>query len=129
MEDSEMYHFGEEFYKLAGMSLEWILMELVVYVFFLITMIVIMVKSRFTKVGIDNSQQFESLYMSKMANKICDNIEMKIGDDREKGKRERFFVGKERKIEVDGIGLKILLDKEQFEIIYTKKFFRETDFV
>ena len=47
VEDSEMYHFGEEFQKLAGKSLEWILMELVVYVFFLCTMIVIMFKSRF----------------------------------------------------------------------------------
>ena len=107
-----MYHFGEEFQKLAGKSLEWILMELVVYVFFLCTMIVIMIKSRFTKVGIDNSQQFESLYMCKMANKICENINMTIGDDEEKAKRERFYVGKERNVDVDGVTVKIILDKE-----------------
>ena len=64
-----------------------------------------------------------------MANKICDSINMRIGDDKEKAKRERFFVGKERCIEVDGIRIKIVLDKEQFENIFNKKFFRETDFV
>ena len=68
VKDSEMYQFGEEFQKLAGKSLEWILMELVVLVFFLMTMVIIMIKSRFTKVGIDNSQLFEALYMCKMAN-------------------------------------------------------------
>ena len=105
-----MYHFGPEFEKLAGKSLEWILMELVVYVFFLCTMIVIMIKSRFTRVGIDNSQQFESLYMSKMANKICENIDMKIGNDDKKARSERFFVGKERNVEVDGVLVQIMLD-------------------
>ena len=124
-----MYHFGEEFQKLAGKSLEWILMELVVYVFFLMTLLVIMIKSRFTKVGIEHSQQFESLYMCKMANKICENINMKLGDNAEKAKRERFFVGKERNVDVDGVTVKIILDKEQFENIFTKKFFREVDFV
>lgn len=63
--------------------------------------------------------------MSKMANKICDNIDMKIGDDKEKAKRERFFVNKERNVEVDGVRVKIILDKEQFENIFNKKFFRE----
>jgi len=64
-----------------------------------------------------------------MANKICDNIDMKIGDDDEKAKRERFFVGKERSVEVDGVRVQIKLDKDQFENIFTKKFFRETDYV
>ena len=63
-----MYQFGEEFQKLAGKSLEWILIELFVWVFFLMTMVIIMIKSRFTKVGIDNSQLFEGHYMCKMAN-------------------------------------------------------------
>ena len=63
-----MHQFDKEFQKLGGKSLEWILMELVVFVFFLMTMVIIMIKSRFTKVGINNSQLFEPLYMCKMAN-------------------------------------------------------------
>ena len=50
---------------------------------------------------------------------------MKIGDKKVKDKKERFFVDKERNVEIDGIILKILLDKEQFDKIYTKKFFRD----
>ena len=35
---------------------------------------------------------------------------MKIGDDYEKARRERFFVGKERNVEVDGVRVQIMLD-------------------
>ena len=124
-----MHQFDKEFQKLGGKSLEWILMELVIFIFFLMTMVIIMIKSRFTKVGINNSQLFEPLYMCKMANKICDSIVMKIGDQKVKAKKERFFVGKERNVEVDGVMFKILLDKPMFDNIFTKKFFREKDFV
>lgn len=85
-----------------------------------------MIKSRFFKVGIDNSKSFESTYMSKMVNAICDCIEI---DLQKKHKKEKFFVNKEQNIDVEGINLAVKLNKDDFENIFDKKYFREINYV
>ena len=40
--------------------MEWIIIEVLVFGFFLVTMFFTMIKSRFMSVGMDNSNQFES---------------------------------------------------------------------
>lgn len=57
-----------------GNSFEWMIIELLVFFSFLLTMIFLMCKSRFMKVGIDNSGQFEPVYMRILAQKIADSI-------------------------------------------------------
>lgn len=42
--------------KWTGTSIEWLIMEITVWVSFLSTMAILMIKSRFTKVGIDQSK-------------------------------------------------------------------------
>lgn len=60
--------------QFQGHSFEWMIVELLVFSTFLLTMVFLMCKSRFMKVGIDNSGQFEPVYMRILAQKIADSI-------------------------------------------------------
>jgi len=60
----------EEFQTFSGQAIEWLMLECFVFGFFVCTMMLTMVKSRFISVGMDNTKQFCPLYMSLIANKI-----------------------------------------------------------
>jgi len=53
-----------------GKGLEWIIIEVIIDVYYPLTMIVILIKSRFMNVSADVSTAFEPMYMSYMANRI-----------------------------------------------------------
>lgn len=55
MDESDIKFFNEDFLKLSGRSLEWVLIELIVFVMYLFTLLTFMVKSRIYKVGIDQT--------------------------------------------------------------------------
>lgn len=54
----------------SGTVREFSDIEVVIYFAFTLTMVLLLVKSRFKKTGVDNSYQFESVYMSYLVNKI-----------------------------------------------------------
>ena len=58
--------YKSKFKEWSFNSLEWMIIELMVFVFYLTTMIILLIKSRFTKVGVDQSGQFEPIYLQKM---------------------------------------------------------------
>ena len=58
----------------AGKVIEWLALEIFIFTSYLCTLLILIVKSRFTLVGIDSSHQFEPIYMSKMANMIVDEM-------------------------------------------------------
>ena len=101
--------------KFRGRVFEWLLIEILVFVIYLGTMLILMFKSRSTKVGIDNSGQFEPVYMRILAEKIRSSIDLKIEF------AEEFYVDKERIVQVENVALKIGLTKEAFHDIKTKK--------
>lgn len=55
-------------------------------------MMIIMLKSRFFKVGTDNTSQFEDAYMSYLANLIVQNTPLNMKD------ADIFYIDKERMI-------------------------------
>ena len=58
----------------AGGVLDWILCEIIIHVTYMFTFIILMIKSRFGPVGVDNTQQFQSTYMGFLADKIVSKI-------------------------------------------------------
>ena len=56
----------------SGTSIYWLLLEIAVFFIYLATMIILLAKSRFFKVGIDNSKMFSPRYASYMVNRIID---------------------------------------------------------
>jgi hypothetical protein len=78
-------------------------------------MIITMAKSRFMKVGIDNTEQFEDLRMSHVVRIIQEQIDMDSMQD-----PRHFYINKERMIRIEGVALKIKLNEADFEIAYDK---------
>jgi len=61
--------------KWRGRSFEWCFVELMVFSIFVMTMLLLILKSRVWKVGIDHSHQFAPTYMSFLANKIARQLD------------------------------------------------------
>ena len=55
-----------DFQSFQGRTFEWIIIEISVYILFLATLVITMIKSRFFGVGMDISDQFEYLKLSFM---------------------------------------------------------------
>jgi len=87
-------------------------MEIIVFTFYGMTMVILLIKSKFVTIGIDSSYQFEPAYMSYLANRIVYNInfDMKM-NIRSYDETEKYYVDKVRKIPVDGTTIKIKLSK------------------
>lgn len=80
--------------KYEGQVAEWLVIEIMIFLYFTVTMLIIMAKSRFISVGTDNTTQFEPLYMSYMVKRIVSYIDLSAADS------EQVFVEKEKMISV-----------------------------
>lgn len=61
-------------------SIYWLQIECLVATGYIFTMMLLMFKSRFTLIGIDQSGQFESIYLKRMCNKIIESIPFEVND-------------------------------------------------
>ena len=101
-----------------GRTLEWQWIELLVYIMFVFTMMILMIKSRCVNIGIDNSTQFNPVYLSHMVNRIIKNIEFNFEDSKSNFKKNKqFFTSKETLsfIEIEGICLYLNLTSEDYD--------------
>lgn len=105
----------KDWIKFQGHSFEWMLIEILVFATFLFTMIILMCKSRFYKVGIDGSGQFEPVYMRILAQKIADSIPINIDENNEF--TQRYYLNSERIIQVENVAIKVCLNEEDFRAI------------
>ena len=87
----------------AGKTVEWFAIEFIVFSFYLLSLLAIVIKSRFKLVGVDCSHQFEPLYLSKLANKIIEsmNLENKILF-KSYDALKRFYCDQIRPVKVEG---------------------------
>lgn len=105
----------KDWIKFQGHSFEWMLIEILVFATFLFTMIILMCKSRFYKVGIDGSGQFEPVYMRILAQKIADSIPINIDENNEF--TQRYYLNSERIIQVENVAIKVCLNEQDFRAI------------
>lgn len=62
----------DEFMSWNNTAMQWLAIELTVFFTFLFTMLIMLIKSRFFRIGADNSKMFESRYMSYLANTMTE---------------------------------------------------------
>ena len=100
------------------------MIEIMVHFFYASTLIIYMVKSRFTKIGVKNTDQFEPLRMRENINRIIDMIDIDYDmKTMTKEKSRSHFVGNIRHIQVcAGKVIEIRMNEEFFEIIFERKF-------
>lgn len=106
----------QEFESFSGKSKEWLILEVLVFGFFLITMFLTMCKSRWQSVGIDNSSQFEDIQMSNMVNKIIKNIDLYNIE-----RPDEYYINRERILIFQGVSIKICLPQIYFDDIKARK--------
>ena len=83
------------------------------------TMILLLIKGRFWNIGIDNSKQFEPVYMSMLADKIISYIDFDMNQyKRTFMKTEKYYIDKVRIVYVNGMPIKIKLNREVFDKIF-----------
>lgn len=79
-----------DFNLFIGTTVEWLIIEVLVFGFFVFTMFLTMIKSRFISVGMDNSDQFDDAYMQILANQIIKNVSLDMPNV------EAYYINKER---------------------------------
>lgn len=84
-------------------------------------MLIIMCKSRFMKVGTDNTTQFDKAYMAELANLIMISTDPFIKD------ADQYYIGKERMIKTQGVQLKIFLNEEDFRNLRNREIIKQDD--
>ena len=91
---------------------------MLVFGFFIITMLLLLIKSRYRKIGIDNSGQFEPQYMKYLVDNITKSVTADIATRSQVDKRdnpEDFYIDKERMVTVEGVSLKVCFTAEDFQ--------------
>jgi hypothetical protein len=64
----------EMLYDMSGTTTAFMEIEVLVYFTFIVTIVFYVARSRCMKSGIDNSEQFEGVYMSYLVNKIIQSM-------------------------------------------------------
>lgn len=105
-----------EFDTFSGKAMEWLILEVFVFGFFLATMLLTLCKSRCMSVGMDNSTQFEETQMSFMVNKIIKNIDIYSIEN-----PEEYYINKERMVTFQGVVIKVCLPPEYYADIKARK--------
>lgn len=102
--------------QFSGRALEFFFVEIMVYSFYLLSMVLYMLKSRCSRVGDDIGTQFEPQYLAMMANKIASMIDLNVPFPKE------YYVQKERMIKINSfIEIKMILDETSFDELYSKR--------
>lgn len=104
--------FKSDAVQFGGRVREFLWLEVWVFMFFMLTMLALMIKSRFMPVGVDNSNQFAQEYMSLMAEKITYQIDVKSKSPKE---AEDYYIDYERIIQVEGVALKVCFPAADFK--------------
>ena len=117
-----------KFKNWRGRALEWFFIEIIICIFFTFTMVLLMGKSRILRVGIDNSYQYEPLYVSKLANKLVQAINFDLDEvHKSKERTKRYYTKKQRSLRVEGVLIKVKLTPEDFDDAYLKAYYGETE--
>ena len=103
----------ETYFEITGTTLVWIIIEILVFVSFMGTLVILMMKSRCMNVGVDHSYQFEPIMMARIANRIIKNIKF-TNRDRSMAKLTK----KVNLVLIDGVIIKVKMTEEDFDEAY-----------
>lgn len=110
-----------------GNSIHWMLIEIIVFANYTSTLLILMFKSRFDTIGMDQSGQFEPYYLQRMINHIISRIPFE--KFRNKNKFVKFWQDNEENIDVIGTKIRIILSKEDCEDLYDKWYLNDMPYI
>ena len=101
----------------------------------MLTMLILLIKSTFRKVGADNTKMFEPRYLSYMANFVIEEFIQNLNDDDSQGLyNEEEIVNRKQTLEIEGIPLVMFWSREHYydliqKIEYSEKHGGQTKYV
>lgn len=105
--------------KYMGGLKQWFFVEIIIFVCFLLTMFILLVKSRCMKTGINQELMFNELYMSKMINRIFKKVDFDLAQKNRRFEETRkYFTSKVIKIEVNQVPVWLAITPEGFETVW-----------
>lgn len=118
-------------FEWSGGTLVWFILEIIVHITYVSTLVILMGKSRFISVGIDNTPQFQPTYLSFLANKIIQFIPFDFHQKYNKTRRatKRQFINRKKFIELEGIRLAMTLQEKDFDKAYRQTYFKQKNIV
>lgn len=89
-------------YTWIGKVQAWFLLEMTFTSSYVFTMVLLLIKSRFTSIGTDQTDKFDPLYMSLMINKIADSIKFDLHQTKRSfNQTKKYYVNKFKKLKVE----------------------------
>jgi len=117
-----------KFHSWAGTTQAFFMIEIGVFFFYLLTMMLLMAKSRCLRIGIDQQKQFEPIYLSKMINKIVENIPFDLLQvKRTHARTKKRLVNRVKIVNVEGVYLKLKLDEPTYDKMFKRLVLGEKD--
>ena len=106
-------------FEWAGNSPAWFLIEVCVFIFYIVSMVILILKSRFLQVGIDQSLQFEEVYMSKLIQRIIENMDFDLlQEKRSHAATKKLFTKYKNKVEVNSVNIIVKMTEAGFNRVF-----------
>ena len=116
-------------FEWAGNSQAWFLIEIILMSVYILTMVFLMAKSKFIKVGVDQTQQFEPIYLSKMINKIVNSMDFDLLQEERSFCKTKQKYTRTRNVQVDGVSIKCKMTEEAFTKAFNKTVLGELEII
>lgn len=113
-----------------GTTESWLFIETLVFTYFLLTMIILLAKSRCSKIGTDQQAQFSQFYMSKMIQRITEamNIDM-FQAKKTHEQTKKFYTEKSCNVEIEAIKIRVLLRERDYDDLFTAIVLKDKPYV
>lgn len=97
------------------------MIEVIVFFSYTITMMLLMFKSRFMAIGIDQTRQFEEPYLAKMITKIAFAVDFDFYEKKRSYERtKQFYTQKPRTVTVDGFPIRCKFTESDYDSMLEK---------
>lgn len=94
------------------------MVESLVFFSFVATLLILLIKSRIFKVGVDQAEQFEPENLARMINNIFDHIDLDLFQkERRRMETKALWVNKRRSVTVDNVKIYLKLTDEGYETV------------
>ena len=95
------------------------MIEVMVFIFYIVSMVILILKSRLLRVGIDQSMQFEEVYMSKLIQRIIENMDFDLLQERRShAATKKLFTKYKNKVLVNSVNIIVKMTDEGFNQIF-----------
>lgn len=116
-------------YEFSGFSLQWLIVEIILFMNFLLTMFLLIVRAKFMNLRKDYLYCFKPEYLAITVNQLIDRLRLKLNISVDKRMQEKKFIGHQFTIRMHFREIHITIDQRYFDRIWEKKVAQDNNYV